>query len=325
MATYRIVKLCNLSPLHIGTGRDDYSISSPCVHSDTLSAALATMLAQTSDNADIESFMESFTISSAFPFVGNRYFLPKPIGRLAVQGCSEELMRKKLKKLKYLELPMWSQVVNGEAIPINEQQLAGEFLLADNVKGIKPYGSQVNQRVTIERESGESTPFYFKWQYYSPDAGLFCIVDASEGTMKKLEELFTLLGETGIGSSKSVGGGKFDIEMGCIDLPTIENPDSTLLLSLYIPTNEEVETIDFEQARYELLKRGGYMAGSVVPEFQHLIKRSVYMINAGSVFPGVHKLCGKIADVTPSWNDTRMHRVLRSGRPIVLPVKTQKV
>lgn len=325
MATYRIVKLCNLSPLHIGTGRDDYSTSSPCVHSDTLSAALAAMLAQTSVNADIESFMESFTISNAFPFVDNRYFMPKPIGRLAVQGCSEEQVRKKLKKLKYIELPVWSQVVSGEAPFINEKQLNGEFLLEAGNENVNPYRSQVSQRVNISPENSNTTPFFFKWQYHSPNAGLFCIVDASEGTMKKLEELFTLLGDIGIGSSKSVGGGKFNVKIESIELPTIENPDSTLLLSLYIPSPEEINSIDLEKSRYELLKRGGYMAGSTVPKFQHLLKKSVYMFNAGSVFAGQHRLNGIIADITPSWNDTLMHRVLRSGRPIVLPVKTQKV
>ncbi len=325
MITYKIVKFCNLTPLHLGTGRDDYSSVAPDLHSDTLSAALAAMLVQVSDNADVKSFMESFTISSAFPFVGNRLFLPKPIGRLAVQGCKEESVRKRLKKLKYLELPVWAQVVSGETPAICEKQLAGEFLLADGENDIKPYSSQVNQRVSVNIEEGNTVPFYFKWKYYSPDAGLFCIVDANDEMMTKLIELFKLLGETGIGSSKSVGGGKFDIQIENIELPTVADADSTLLLSLYIPTREELDTLDLEHSRYDLLRRGGYMAGSNITEFQHLLKESVYMMSTGSLLNGVNALRGRIADVTPKWNNAHMHRVLRSGCPIVIPVKKQDV
>lgn len=325
MATYKIVKLRNLSPLHIGTGRDDCSSSSSELHSDTLSSALAAMLAQTTDAADIKGFMESFAISSAFPFVGDRYFLPKPAGRLAVRGCEEEQVRKKLKKLKFLELPVWSQVISGESPIISEEELAGEFLLASGGKKIRPYSSHVNQRVSVDIEDGETVPFFFKWQYHSPDAGFFCIVDADDATMDELIKLFTLLGETGIGSSKSVGGGKFDVEAGSIELPTVEDADTTMLLSLYIPTKEELDGFDLEQSRYELLHRGGYMAGSNVAEFRHLLKKSVYMIGVGSLFAGVHTLHGTIADVTPCWNDDNMHRVLRSGRPIAIPVKKQDV
>lgn len=325
MAKYKIIKLCNLSPLHIGTGRDNYATSTEELGSDTLSAALTAILAQVSGDIDAHAFMSSFAISSAFPFIGEQLFLPKPLGRLAVDGCDKETIRKKLKKLKYIELSQWQQIVSGQALQITEEQLSGEFLLAKGSNSEKPYSTQVNQRVTVSRDEGDATPFYFKWQYYSPAAGLFCIVDANEQTMSLIQKLFELLGETGIGSDKSIGGGKFTIETADIELPQIEAADATLLLSHYIPTKDELESLDLETARYELLHRSGYMAGSTIPEFQHLLKKSIYMFKSSSIFSGVHNLKGKIADVTPSWNDERMHKVLRSGRPITLPVKMQTI
>ena len=57
---YKIVKLCNLSPLHIGTGHDDYSTSSYELPSDTLSAALVAIKAQLAGTIDAQAFMESF-------------------------------------------------------------------------------------------------------------------------------------------------------------------------------------------------------------------------------------------------------------------------
>ena len=320
---YKIIKLCNLSPLHIGTGHDDYSTSASELPSDTISAALAAMKAQFAGNIDAQAFMESFTISSAFPFIGKQLFFPKPMGKLLVQGCDEELIRKKLKKVKYIEFSQWEKMVQGKALYIDEKQLYGEFLLDKDNKHKKPYSYQVNERVAVPRDGSNPTPFYFKWQYHSPDAGLFCIIDCNEDTFKEIKKLFELLGDTGIGSDKSVGGGKFDTVAEEIELPEIQDADSTLLLSHYIPTREEIEQIDLEASQYEITQRGGYMAGSNVPAFQHLLKKSVYMFKSGSLINGVYVLKGMIADVAPAYNDGRMHPTLRCGRPIVLPIKKQ--
>ena len=320
---YKIVKLCNLSPLHIGTGHDDYSTSSYELPSDTLSAALVAIKAQLAGTIDAQAFLESFAISSAFPFVDKQLFFPNPMGRIVVQGCDEEQIRKKLKKIKYIEQSQWDKMIRGKALDINENQLSGEFLLGKDSDHQKPYAYQVNQRVAVSRDGGDATPFYFKWQYHSPDAGLFCLIDCSEDTFAEIKKLFELLGETGIGSSKSVGGGKFEIAADEIELPEVQDADSTLLLSHYIPTKEELENIDLEASQYEITLRSGYMAGSSVQAFQHLLKKSVYMIKTGSLISGVHKIKGKIADVTPNWNDQRIHPTLRSGCPIVLPIKKQ--
>ena len=321
---YKIIRLCNLSPLHIGTGHDDYSTSSYELPSDTLSAALAAIKAQLAGTIDAQAFMESFAISSAFPFVDKQLFFPKPMGRIVVQGCDEEQIRKKLKKIKYIELSQWDKMVRGKALDINENQLSGEFLLGKDSDHQKPYAYQVNQRVAVSRDGGDATPFYFKWQYHSPNAGLFCIVDCrKEDTFAEIKRLFGLLGETGIGSSKSVGGGKFQIEDEDIELPHVEDADSTLLLSHYIPTKEELEKIDLEASQYEITLRSGYMAGSSVPAFQHLLKKSIHMLKSGSIIDGVHTLKGKIVNVAPPWKDAQMHPTLRNGCPIVLPIKKQ--
>ena len=322
---YKIIRLCNLSPLHIGTGRDDCSTSSSELPSDTISAALVAMKAQLADSIDAQAFMESFAISSAFPFICKKLFFPKPMGRLLVQGCNEELIRKKLKKVKYIEFSQWKEMIMGNALDIEEKQLSGEFLLDKDGNHKKPYIYQVNERVAVSRDGGDATPFYFKWQYHSPDAGLFCLIDCSEDTFAEIKKLFELLGETGIGSDKSVGGGKFEIAADEIELPEVQDADSTLLLSHYIPTREEIEQIDLEASQYEITQRGGDMAGSSVQAFQHLLKKSVYMIKTGSLISGVHKIKGKIADVTPNWNDQRIHPTLRCGCPIVLPIKKQKL
>ena len=73
-----------MTPLHIGTGKENYDFSALDLQSDTLSAALAAMKVQNGENGDLEEFLNSFTISSAFPFVGYRYFLTIPQWKMSV-------------------------------------------------------------------------------------------------------------------------------------------------------------------------------------------------------------------------------------------------
>ena len=127
MSKYRVIKLTNLSPLHIGTGRENYDFSSSSLSSDAISAALASIRASLGRDSDINSFLSSFTISSAFPFVGSQYFLPNLQRKINVSTADEEIYRKRLKKVKYIESSIWQKMVSGDTIAIEENQLQKEF------------------------------------------------------------------------------------------------------------------------------------------------------------------------------------------------------
>ena len=328
MPTYSIIKLCNITPMHLGSGRATYEKAATDLHSDTLSAALAAIYAQTASTFDAKWFMESFLISSAFPFYGNRYFLPKPIGRLSVDltDCKEESVRKKLKKLKYIELPLWEQIARGEDVKISKEQIMGDFLVAAGSDcDIELFARYPTLRVTVSRTGDNEDPYYIERTFFSPQAGLYCIIDCNEQTKGLIENLFVQLGEAGIGSYKSTGCGQFTIETATIEIPSANDANGALLLSQYIPTKEELGNIDLDASRYELVLRNGYMAGSSVPQLTHLQKKSVYMFKCGSLLATSSHLEGKLADVTPVWNDNAMHPVLRSGRSFILPIKMQEL
>jgi CRISPR type III-A-associated RAMP protein Csm4 len=326
MSKYRIIKLTHLTPLHIGTGRENqYDFSAPDLHSDTLSAALAALRAQHGKTDDTEAFLNSFTLSSAFPFWGNTFFLPKLQGKIPVTiaGKEENKYRKQLKKLKYIDIDLWSEMASGEYITVEASQLHKDKFLLKKDSGFEtPYKSQVNQRVSVPRADGQDAePFFFNWTYYHPNSGLYCFTDARDGKFDEITHLFKLLGESGIGTDKNIGGGKFEVEQADLDLPDIQDADHTALLSLYIPQEEEISLLNLHLSRYDLLLRGGYLSGSEVEAFRHLRKRSIYMFNVGSLFPTTVALTGKTVDLKPDWNDDRMHPVYRSGRPFCLPVK----
>jgi len=327
MATYHIIKMKFLTPIHLGKGKDTYDVSSSDLHSDTLIAALAAMKAQKGQTDHLDEFMSSFALSSAFPYSGQFYFLPKPIGKLniRVRNKEEHEYRKKLKNIRFAEHSIFTSLVKGECKEIDETAIQGAFIVDVKEKWEQPYKNIVNQRVSVLRDGGDATPFFFDWRYFYQDAGLYCITDATGELFNEIKSLFKQLGEEGLGTDKNVGGGKFDVEVDEIELPTVHDANATMLLSLYLPLKEEMGGLQLEQSKFSLVLRGGYMAGSDTETFRHLWKKSVYMFDVGSVFPVTQSLKGKIVDLSPDWNDEHMHPVYRSGKPFCLPVKKSRL
>ena len=325
MATYSIFKLRNLTPFHIGTGKENYDFSSAELHSDTLSAAIAAIGVQSGRITDVKGFMDSFVLSSAFPYMNGQYFLPKPQGRINVKvnGREEHEYRKQLKKIRYVESSLWNCLIGGAELHVKPEQLQDAFLVADDDGFKKPFKNQVNQRVGVPRDGSDAEPFFFNWTYYESNAGLYCMIDAEESVVKEIEILFSMLGESGLGTDKNVGGGKFNVELlsDMITIGPVADANANMLLSLYIPTETELETLNLKNSRYELLQRNGYMAGSVNENYRHLRKKTVYMFNVGSIFNTLTPMRGKIVDLKPDWNEVEMHPVYRSGKPFVVPVK----
>ncbi len=323
MATYTIIKLTNLSPLHIGTGKENYDFSASELHSDTISSALASILAQYRNVVDIEHFLSTFTISSAFPFWNHYYFFPKPIGKLniLIRGIGEHEYAKKLKNIKYIETSIWQKLVQGHSVEIQEKQIHQECIipLDDNAFPVF-YKSQVNERVSVPRIEGQqSDPFFFDWNYFDNEAGLFCLIKTQSDNEHDIIDLFQILGEVGLGTDKNIGGGKFSVTTDSIDIIYPTHPNATMLLSLFIPTEKELNSLILSNSKYKLLLRSGYISGSTINGIRHLRKKSIYMFDVGSIFPTTEPLNGKIVDLQPDWNEP-IHSVFRSGKPIYIPI-----
>lgn len=330
MKKYNVIRLKFLSPLHLGEGKENYDFSAAELHSDTLTAALAAIKAeQGADAESLSHFLSSFRLSSAFPFYGQTYYLPRLAGRMEIEGGEEEKLRKQLKKIRYIASDLWIQSAAKGAISVRESWIHGAYLLPDNNKSttfVEPFVNQVNQRVSVPRDyQTDPQPFYFEWRFFQPQAGLYCITDANGPLFEELCSLFSALGESGLGTDKNIGGGHFTIETDTLMLPEIKDANAMVLLSLYLPQEDELGHLDLSSSRYSLILRGGYMAGSTVQSIRHLWKKSVYMFTEGSIFPTLHPLEGTIADLQPEWNQLDMHPVYRSGRAFTLPIKQRFV
>lgn len=326
MRKFTRIILKNMSPLHLGMGRDSYDISSSLLSSDTLSAALASVRAVQGRYEDIEDFLKSFTISSAFPYCGSEYFLPRPIGRLPikVRGLQEKEYRKDLKKLKFISSAIWSSMMKGNVIEVEPSQIHGEFLIEEpDADYRKPMTHVVNQRVMVPRtEDHDAVPFMFDWTFFrhgDNESGLYCLIDSEEEQTTEIIELFKLLGSFGIGSDRTVGGGLFEVEVDDMEWKDIQG-NTTMILSSYIPLESEIEHLKLTTSKYALLKRGGYMSGSSNEKIRQLRRKTVYMFETGSLFDTNVPLEGNIVNLAPEWNTDDMHPVYRCGRPLYLTV-----
>lgn len=323
MARYTIIKLMNLSPLHIGIGKtDNYDTALKSLFSDTISAALASIRALSGKDADIERFLNSFVISSAFPYYKTTYFLPKPVGEINIKVLNHEEheYRKELKKVKYIALPLWRQLyIDKRQCVIEKTQIDGEYIVDDATKSEIISTNRIHQRVSVKGDNIDAEPFYFDWQFFNPEAGLYCLLEADGKTTNEIVELFAQLGIQGIGSDRNVGGGHFDICTDTIEIPASPNASRSLVLSHYIPTVDEVAQLDLNHSTYSISLRGGYLAGGADENTRHLHKRSIYMMVTCSCFHTTTPLKGKIVDLRPDHTDVS-HPVYRSGRPLVIHI-----
>nr|WP_298674062.1 hypothetical protein [uncultured Prevotella sp.] len=338
MARFTRVLFYQMSPFHISKGTDEYDLSASEISSDMLSSALAAIRAGEGKTTDIASFLSSFTLSSAFPYCSGHYFLPRLEGRINVEieGLDENVYRKQLKHVKYIESQLWEKLVSSpEKVKIDSSQICGEYLLGGVDKNFqKPITYVTSQRVCVPREGqGESDPFYFEWCFVrspkasertirqEPEAGIYCLLHCPDGQKAELLDLFTKLGEEGFGSDKNIGGGHFKAKEENLEMDSLPDCNAQVLLSSYIPTHEELQGICLEKSRYQIQERGGFMSGSSEEQFRHLRKKSVYVFHTGSVLCSDQALKGQIVNLAPVWNDKKMHPVYRSGRAFSVGIK----
>lgn len=326
MATFTRIIFRNMSPIHLGTGRDSYDTALSVLSSDTLSSALAAVRAMEGRQDGIDRFLRSFTVSSAFPYFGDEFYLPRPQGRLdiRVKGLEEKEYRKKLKKLRYISSSLWLELMNGKTVEIKPTQLQGDFLTVMAEDDFRPPMLHVvNQRVMVPREEGrDAVPFMFEWTFFQhgeKESGLYCLVDGGKEITEEVVSLFKDLGTLGIGSDRTAGGGFFDVETDEVEWQQ-SSGNAVMLLSAYIPKESELEHLNLPLSNYSILKRGGFMAGSSNENMRKLRRKTVYMFDVGSVFQTNHLLEGTVVDLAPQWNASDMHPVFRSGRPLFVNV-----
>lgn len=315
-----VFKLSFQSPLHLSRGKlNTYESSDDTLHSDTLKSAIfASALQLYGDELLKEDFFEQFQVSSAFPFDGADYYLPKP---LSYFPACDNIIRKRLKAARYIRIGYFERLLKGEKVKPQDVIEAGS----------PPIWQRDNtQRVVIDRITSRGVPFYLEKLYpVEPETrGLYFMVTAAkneEAVLSRLDKVIRLLGENGIGLQRNLGNGRFTATRTVIEVDLPDHASASIALSLYAPLPEEFDATVAEKGYYDFMQRGGWIASPASTEHLGIRKQSVYMMKEGSVFPFADNpsalvVRGQILDVTPDYQSLN-HPVWRDGKGVFLPIK----
>lgn len=321
------VKLHFSNGLHIGKGSEELDKTTITYGSDALmSAIFALGINYYSDwLIQPQEFFEAFKISSAFPFDRDELFFPKPGSMIFKFEKTNDLTEaKKAKKISYVSSELFRKWINDSKgyILVTDNQVGDGSFLFTKPDARKFVFTSVQQRVSISSASdgGDASPYYFEKLLFQEESGLFFLIQfIDENFRERVLHIISLLGDVGIGTDRTVGNGQF-----VADTPeTFELPGNSIMnvqmpLGLYLPTQDELKTIDMDQSNWTLIKRGGYIAASENEKFRSLRKNSIYFFGEGSQFKTDYSLKGRLVDLKPDFNDPDLHPVWRSGMPIFL-------
>lgn len=305
------------SGFHLGVGRGDtYEHSATVLQSDTLSGALCSIHAQMGAT-DIEDFLGSFSVSSAMPLYEGRLFLPLPPDKSCITMRGDDPMLKRLKRLQWIEQPLWEQLARDGSIEIDADMISGCGLAVAQTGGkdIVVLKSFLEQRVSVAHNGDDATPYFFDRVFAGRGVEFGILYRADDE--QAFRQAFTALADTGIGTGRTVGNGQFEVDFREIGIEVPDDSEYCQLLSLWIPSEDEIADFAADNS-YCLTSRGGYIAGSTECELRNIEKKSVCAIDVGAVVRG-KSLKGSIVDLRPDGIDC--HHVWRDGRAFVLPFK----
>ncbi|MCF6357416.1 MAG: type III-A CRISPR-associated RAMP protein Csm4 [Draconibacterium sp.] len=328
MTKFKIYKLRFTTPLHIGDERADYGTSLQTIHSDTLYAAITSVLAKISypipDDGDF-----GFSISSLFPYYEKDkkpvYFLPK-LKSQTIPSKDLQTVAKKIKKIEWLDVGFFNKQINGEELftdGFDTNLLENGKYLTKQPIDKEFISKEVNPRVQVSRDfSKDAEPFYMERLYFKHKSGMYFIAVGNDEKLKIIDTALKVLKDEGIGTDRTIGNGFFEVDSDYIEL-NLPKSNKVSNLSLFLPeTQKQIdELLKGDNIAYDFQKRGGWITDSGLNTFR---KNTVQMFSESSVFlqnKNVEKefVLGKIVDLKPKGIEA--HPIWRSGKAIFIPVK----
>ena len=313
------------SPIHLGRrgiGLEETEISIPA---DTLFSAICQTWRTFYGEESLTDFLtqyetgEPLLLTSAFPFAGDVRFFPKPLIDLKI-NADDDL--KKLKRVRYLSEKRFRQIVNGEPIAfdlddlINDEQL---WIHDDDKNPSAVWKTHTTPRVTLDRQSSASEIWHLKNVKFREGCGLwFTAQFEAEETQTRIETSLRVLGDTGIGGERSAGYGLFDFHSKPAEPESEQETDRFVTLSSICPRDaNELDTLIQGDVGYTLEECSGWISSS---EASHMRRQQVWMFAAGSVLRGNNSRVGRLVDLKP---DSCPHPVWRYG--YAWPVKISNI
>lgn len=230
-------------------------------------------------------------LSDLFPFIGEEFYLPKPLCPVSREQEGDSVVKKNFKKLAYIPVSQWSVYLRGKLDPVRA---------AEQFQGLGSFTmrTMAASRAPEKLDSGDMLPYQVGVYQFRPGNGLYLIAGFAEDRVRQqFEKLLHGLSFSGIGGKRSAGLGRFHVERVPVPeemLRRMRDPQGTCMaLSVCMAEPEELEDV-VEGAQYLLLKRSGFVASQdYAPEVRR--KRDFYAFRAGSCF--IRRFSGNLFDV----------------------------
>ncbi len=278
--------------------------------------------------------------SSLLPAIGELPLLPRPLLPLRLPENST-VSAKQLKKLRYLSPRLFAAVCRGESLPaqIVPVQQGKVWLSEDEADRLpppwKPSGAareawraraqatplwqiEATPHVTLDRLSQASAYYEVGRVIFAPGMRLCLLVEmANEAARAPFERLLTLLGESGLGGKRANGYGAFQWQRGApLALTFTDQPRRAVLLSRFVPADDELALARDDRSTYQLVNVGGWCAAA---DGITLRRQSIMMMTEGSVIVVAGRMPqGRLVDVRPA--ATIPHPVYRSGLALTVGI-----
>ncbi|WP_449132775.1 type III-A CRISPR-associated RAMP protein Csm4 [Senegalimassilia anaerobia] len=302
MAT-RMVKLTFQAPVHFGDGRlsdGEYTCDAATLFSALFIEALK---AGCADELLVAAKSGGFSISDAFPYIGERLYIPKPMARVSERATNgmesgDSRARKANKALKYIPADKLGDFLSGSF------DFVGELERFNN--GV----SFLRTKVNLTRSTSEDAePYHVGGYRFAPECGLFFLVGGTYDVRPLMEQL----SYSGIGGKRSSGYGRFTFEVReDAPLHLVDGSsfgERAMLLTSAFPREAELTDSLLEGARYHLVRKGGFVQStSHAPTPRK--KRSLCLFAPGSVFERCFE--GDVLDVNATPGAHPVYRYARA-------------
>jgi len=232
-------------------------------HADTLFGAMASAISLLQGSEAVGEFIKAFKeearISSAFPYMEDSLYLPKPL-TVELLEFEDITVMKRIKKARYLDLENFERALRLEPFEVPE----GE-----------PYAARSVPRVALDRVTEDSSLYFWDEIRFRDDAGLYFLYQGPDDIYRKfVKPAIRLLGDTGIGGKATWGFGLFEPSFGHVEIKAPESPHG-VTLSNALPTKSPL--------LWALLKKGGWSFGRRKPKITFIAEGSVVEGDPGRV------------------------------------------
>ena len=293
--------------IHLGNKLSDESMFT--VLADTLFSALCQEAVKSGSLDELVSAVKDnkLLISDAMPFIGDTYYIPKPLVKIQTESQGNSKLKKAFKKLSYIPSDKLEVYLKG--------QLDAE---KENEKFSNLGVSTVRTSVAVSNLDKPS-PYRVGVFNFNEGNGLYVIVGyEDDDTLYLVSDLLESLSFSGLGGHRSSGLGRFEYKFVKEEfIQTIlkrlnDNSKVKTSLSVALPTEEELPTV-IEGSRCKMLKRSGFVASTTYAD-EYLRKNDLYVFSAGSTF--TKDFLGDVYDVSNNGN----HSVYRYAKPMLMGV-----